>query len=226
MDYVSKYMWRGFDVLHGTPAVQPSLTLYPGRTGYYLCIWSSIALQEKWRDWDELDFSVGYYDSLWEKDGYALDMDICYTYFYFPRLARDQDTHEIALTLKLPNVIPPLGPTHWVPYSAFYYGRSVRGAPQAGLWIKLGTSVELPVPAVLPWQEKQNLTIYAETFYNDGGQAAHVHPGWSHLATGINTTFKWQGLNFTPGIHYQWSWEETVNEKNEFWYTLSVAYKF
>lgn len=226
IDYVQKYMWRGFDALNGDPAIQPSFTLDFGRTGYYVGIWGSFALDEKWRKWDELDFYAGYYNSLWKKDWYALDIDISYTYVCYPRQDRNQDTHEIALALKFPNVIPPIGPSNLVPYSTFYYGRSVTGNADDGLWIKLGTYYELPVPAVLPWQEKQTLTTYVETFHNDGAQAAKVDPGWSHLVTGITSTFRWRGIGFTPGIHYQWSWEDTVNKKNEFWFTFSVSYKF
>lgn len=226
IDYVSKYMWRGFDVLNGTPAIQPSLTLNLGRTGYYIGIWSSIALHKEWGKWNELDFYIGHYRSLWEKDWYALDIDILYTYVYYPRQDRNQDTHEIALALKFPKVIPAIGPSNLVPYSTLYYGRSVTGHADDGLWIKLGTSYELPVPAVLPWQEKQTLTMYVETFYNDGAQAAEVDPGWSHLETGVTSTFKWREIGFTPGFHYQWSWKDTVNKKNEFWFTFSVSYKF
>lgn len=225
IDYVQKYMCRGFDLRNGDPAIQPSFTLDMGSTGFYSGMWASYALDAEWHEWNEIDFYVGYYDSLWEKDWYAIDIDITYIYYYFPRQDRDEDSHDITLALKLLNVIPPIGPSNLVPYSTFYYGRSVTGDADDGLWIKIGINYDLPIRAILPWQKEQTLSMYVETFHNDGAQGFEVDPGWSHLATGISTTFRWRGIGFIPGINYQWSWEDTVNDEDEFWYTFSISYK-
>jgi len=112
IDYVQKYMCRGFDLQNGDPAIQPSFTLDMGSTGFYSGMWASYALDAEWHEWNEIDFYVGYYDSLWEKDWYAIDIDITYIYYYFPRQDRDEDSHDIALALKLLNVIPPIGPSN------------------------------------------------------------------------------------------------------------------
>ena len=65
-----------------------------------------------------------------------------------------------------------------------------------------------------------------ETFHNDGGQGFQVDSGWSHLATGLSTTFEYKGIGFTPEINYQSSWEDTVNDEDEFWFTFGVSYAF
>jgi len=82
------------------------------------------------------------------------------------------------------------------------------------------------MPAALPDQKKQSLKIYVETYHNDGAQGLNVDPGWSHLATGMSTTFKILGFDFTPAINYQWTWEDTVNEENEFWFMFGISYQF
>lgn len=226
MDYVGKYMWRGFDLLDNDPAIQANLNLSFGSTGFYMGTWGNYALDAEWRKWDEIDFYAGYNHSFWEKDWNAVDMDITYTYFYFPRQIRYIDTHEIAVALKYPRIIPPLGSSHLAPYTTLYHGRSVLGDPKEGLWIKLGLGWDIPIPAALPDQKKQSLNIYVETFHNDGAQGLNVHPGWSHLATGMSTILQVLGFDFTPAINYQWSWEDTVNKENEFWFTVGISYHF
>ena len=226
IEYAQKYMWRGFDLQEDDPALQPSLTLYFGDTGFYAGIWGNIAFDEEWHEWDEIDYYGGYYHSLCKDSWYAVDWDISYAYYYFPRYPGDVDTYTIALELEFPKLITLLNISGLVPYGAVYYGDSVEGESNDGLWIKLGVKYDLPIPPILTWQKEQALSIYMETFHNDGAQTAMVNPGWSHLATGISTTFKWHGFGFTPGINYQWSREETVNNENDFWYTLKLSYTF
>ena len=125
-----------------------------------------------------------------------------------------------------PKLITLLNLSGLVPYGALYYGDSAQGESNDGLWIKLGVKYDLPIPPILTWQKEQALSIYMETFHNDGAQWAMVEPGWSHLAAGISTTFEWHRFGFTPGINYQWSREETVNNENDFWYTIKLSYTF
>lgn len=226
IDYAEKYMWRGFDLQDGDPALQPSLTLDFGDTGLYSGTWGNYATDAEWHQWDEIDVFIGYYHTFWEQERHALEVDVYYTYFYFPRQARELDTHEVALELKFPQIIPGIGSSGLVPYASLYYGRSVTGDADDGLWIKLGMDYDLPIPAALAIQKGQNLNIYVETFHNDGAQGFEVAPGWSHVATGMSTTFKYHGIDFTPSINYQWTWEDTVNEEDEFWFTFSISYQF
>lgn len=58
------YMWRGFNVLNGAPAFQPTVTGIIGDTGFDLNAWFSFALrdrdQQAIRDLDEMDLTLTY----------------------------------------------------------------------------------------------------------------------------------------------------------------------
>ncbi len=225
-EYVQKYMWRGFDLQDNDPALQADFTLDIGETGFYSGIWATYAIDSKWREWNEIDFYAGYYRTLWEENRYALDADTSYTYYYFPRQDSDVDAQQVALTVELPKLFPPLGISKLTPYGGLYYGWSVRGEANDGLWVKLGMNCDLSIPSPLFGQREQTLSLYIESFRNDGAQGFEVNPGWGHLVTGISTTFKFKGMDITPGVNYQWTLEETVNEEDEFWFTFSISHAF
>lgn len=227
VEHVQKYMWRGIDLQDDDGAIQPEMVLDLWDSGFYAGIWGSFAYDDEWRIWDELDYFFGYYFTLFEQERYAIDMDTAYTYFHFPRQERSIDTMEMAFAFKLPNLIPPIGTSTLTPYSTFYYGWSQTGFGDVdGLWVKLGMDLETTIPAFLSANKEQPLSIYIETYHNDGAQSFESETGWSHLAMGISTTFEWHEIGFTPGINYQSSWEDTINDEDEFWYTFKVSYGF
>lgn len=69
---VSNYVWRGFDVLNGGPAFQPSMTYTIGETGLAVNAWGSWALTQRdnsgIRDLDELDFTLSYDRAIGDKN--------------------------------------------------------------------------------------------------------------------------------------------------------------
>lgn len=225
--YASRYMWRGMDLQNGDPAIQPQIFFDLAGTGPYLGIWGNYALDAQWHKWDEVDFYAGYYLTLWERKPYALDLDVSYTYYYFPMQKRIEDSHEVAMALKLSEVIPQTGRTKIVPYSTFYYSWSPKGNEYDTFWVKLGSECRVTVEALIPQQKEQTLIFYAETFHNDGYKTLEVTPGWSHIATGFKTTFQRHGIGFTPGLNYQRTFNDTVNKnRGVVWYTLQMSYNF
>ncbi len=65
---VTDYMWRGFNVLNGAPAFQPTVTGILGDTGFDINAWFSFALrdreQQAIRDLDEMDLTLTYSRSI------------------------------------------------------------------------------------------------------------------------------------------------------------------
>ena len=77
--------------------------------------------------------------------------------------------------------------------------------------------------------ETQTIDLGAHAVYNDGvgpaGSAADHD--WSHAVFSIGTTFDLgNNLFFTPGFNYQSSWDDSINGSDEYWTSLSLAYKF
>ena len=228
IEYVQKYMWRGIDWQNNDTAIQMDLYLDLYDTGFYVDIWGSYAPDEEWEDYDETDLCIGYGCSFWEGKRYAIDVDGSYTYFYYRRLERVDDSKEAGLTLKFPKLLP-IGQSCLVPYTGFYYGWAMPLDDSDVVWTKLGVSYDFKVPVLLHGQEEQTVSVYAESFYNDGYESVNLDSGWNHIAAGLSTTFTWREIGFTPGINYQWDLGVTENNdyvEDEFWYSFAVSFSF
>ncbi len=73
-------------------------------------------------------------------------------------------------------------------------------------------------------QEEQTLSLTWEITYNDGVYGSEAD--WSHSTGGLSTTFEWKGVAFAPAANYQWSFEDTVNDEDEFYASFGIAYSF
>ena len=112
-----------------------------------------------------------------------------------------------------------------VPYSTLYYAWSPKGHDT--VWVRAGIEYSTPIPSFQFYDIEQLLTVYAEPFYNDGYESFDVDAGWGHVQAGVSTTFDLLGMDFTPGVHYQWTMEDTLNtDKNELWFAIKVARQF
>lgn len=79
--YVSKYIWRGFDLNAAQPAVQPGLTFGLGDGGASLGLWGSYNIGSGNQEFTELDAILDYSSSM-----SGVDYSIGYTYYTFPNL--------------------------------------------------------------------------------------------------------------------------------------------
>jgi len=84
-DFATDYVWRGFDVLSGGPAIMPWIDYGLGETGLGINVWSSWALtkrdKEEIRNLDELDFTL-YYDRQVNQIGLSAGI----IYYTFPQM--------------------------------------------------------------------------------------------------------------------------------------------
>lgn len=229
-EYVSKYLWKGYDVLDDHGAWQPSLTL--DYMGFYVGVWGSFATSSGFTDADELDYYVGYARSFFEEEWYAIDADLAWYYYDYPHSdshAGDDgisDSQEIVLALSMPNLIP-LGPSNLVPsYTVGYNWDGIQSKEDVDNgWIHtFGLAYDIPIPALIPDQEEAAISLGWEISYNDG--MFESDSGWSHSQAAISTTFEWKGFTLTPAVFYQWSFEDTVNPEDEFFASVSLNYAF
>jgi len=222
--FVSQYMWYGYDILDGDPAFQPSVTFDLFQTGFSLTVWSSFALKSGSEDLDEIDYAVAYEKSFFEDEIYAMDVSVDYIYYDYPNISSDTDVQEVGGSISFPNLIP-IGPSSLVPSYAIAYDWPVHSeGPNEGCFHIFGLGYDLPIPTLIPEQEEQFLSLTSDLTYNDG--AYDADPGWSHSTVGISTAFEWKGFTLTPSVNYQWSFEDTVNDEDEFWAGISLGYGF
>jgi hypothetical protein len=230
--YVTKYLWKGYDILDNNGAWQTSITI--DYKGFYAGVWGSWADKRGFVAQDELDYYVGYERSFLGEDEYryTLDTFVTYTYFDFPKsdsISGDDgvaDGQELALGFSMPNLFP-LGPSFLIPsYEGDFEWAGMQPSDDVDKgWIHtFGLSYDIPVPVLVPEQEEQFLSLSWSLSYNDG--VFESDPGWSHSTAALATIFEWKGISFTPIIYYQWSFEDTVNEENEFYTSFSFDYYF
>jgi len=103
---------------------------------------------------------------------------------------------------------------------------SACGLPKANIF---GLDYALTIPPIIPETTEQVLNLHAEAIYNDGvGPAGEiVDHDWSNAVFGVSTDFDLgNNLTFTPAFYYQSSWDDSVNDDDETWVSLSMKYKF
>ncbi len=137
---LSRYLWRGITFVPVWVA-QPGLTVYPGDSGVYAGVWSSIPLVDRqtWGEVDEVDPYVGWFgegtlggpgeDGV---DGLGWWVDTCLFAYTLPRLPADDSTAELQLRAGL---------DHWSgPNMVFAQDLRFWGA---GTYLELGLAPEL-----------------------------------------------------------------------------------
>jgi len=73
--------------------------------------------------------------------------------------------------------------------------------------------------------DPMSLTFTGDLWYNGGAYYYGVDTGFTHAVFGSALTIPLcHNISFTPGVYYQLSMEDTINEDDEWWTQLSLAY--
>lgn len=224
MTYASKYMWHGFDIFDDHGAFHPSVQF--DYNGFYVGAWGAFADTSGFVDLDEVDLYGGYSRTFFEDEAYSLTVDFTYTYFTYIHLNNDIDAQEILLSLSFDQLIP-LGPSYLVPgYEMAYDWAGVQSSDKVdnGFFHTFSLGYDIPVPALIPSQEEQAISLYSDLTYGDG--AFETDSGFSYATLGVSTTFEWSGVYLTPALYYQFSFEDSVNDEDDFYAMISLGYTF
>lgn len=221
--YVQKYINNGIDLQNGTPSIQPELTLDLIGAGVYFSGWGNLALDDDFREWDEADFFIGKYFSLLSDKRYQTDFDLFYSYIYFFRQPRIEDTHKFALSLKMPQLLRLWGNLCLAPAFSGYYEWGWDDEKTGSL----APGIELTLPLPTPWIEEKKPEIHwlVEVWYDNGDPELEVPSGWGYTAMELSADFPWRGVSLRPAFHYQYVFNPTPSRENDAWFTVSVAYQ-
>jgi len=221
--YVSKYIWRGYDLFDDHAAFQPSVNADLFKTGFSLNVWGSIPIGsggDGINDWQEYDYTLAYGYTLFEKEPYALDLGANYIYYHFPKLNHMADTQEAGMSVALPNLIK-LGDNALVP--SYYTGKlwpTSSGNPDVAGWFHtFGLSYDLAIP-----KTEYALSLSTDINYNDGMFGSDSD--FSHATVGLSTNVDVGPITLTPFINYQISMDDSVNKENELFGGISAAFSF
>lgn len=202
---VSRYIWRGFDTISDDrPSVQPSLTFDFGKSGFWLNLWSAIALVDT--DFVELDLIAGYDKAISEKLTFSGGVG----YFTFPSLShwpdRNSTTPEVYLGMTARSF--PLCPA-----LTFYYDFNLGDGFYTTFCLN------------------QNFHIRGKIFcpsfavgYTHQYHKIGVDPGFSDICLGLSTDFNFKSITLTPGVNYVIVPNHTINQEDEFYVGLTISW--
>ena len=207
IDLVSRYLWRGFDLLpENHAAVQPSLTVDLGESGFSLNIWSSFALGQRgmFKYADEIDLTLAYAFKVPEGWEWTAGL-IHYGYWFAEDFKfKDHTSQEIFVTIARTDL--PLSPALSVYYD-FNLG--------SGLYITLGGSQELKLSDRIR-MEMGGLIGFNSRQYIDT-------TGFSNIDLYAKVPLTVGKLTLTPSLNVMIPLLDEVNEDTEIWFGFSAA---
>ena len=237
LTYQSKYIWRGFDVYGDKSAMQPSLDLDLFGTGLGANIMGHRANSSGYEAGERWDYTLYYQNMMCADQDYAMMYRLGWVYYNFPQgHNQDADLQEMHAILSMPKIIPTgIVPSYvlvklWPNSSRSMVGnRSPLGGTASGWAHIFMLDYPLTVGSILPDTPEQVLNLHTELVYNDGvGPGGNVvDSDWSNLVFGVSTGIDLTDeLVLTPGVFHQISMDDSVNNEEETWATLSMTYKF
>ena len=207
VDLVSRYIWRGFDLLPGNhAAIQPSLAVDLGKSGFALGIWSSFALAQRdvFKRVDEIDVTLSYEFKL--SPGWELTAGFTnYGYWFADNFKfRDNTSQEVYATVAGTDL--PLSPTLSVYYD-FNLG--------SGLYITVSGSHELKI------SEKVGMEVGGLIGFNSRQYIDQT--GFSDIDLYVRVPLALGRLTLTPSLNVMIPLLTEVNEDTEIWFGFSAA---
>jgi hypothetical protein len=235
--YLSKFIWRGFDLYQGHGAIQPSVDVDLWGTGFGISTYYSKPISGAPSDLAWLPSTIYYHNTWFQDEIYATNYTFGYTYFNYPGTSwRNFDMHEVFGRFCFPKLLPfGLVPSYTLAFDtpAGSDSQQVNGAGFAHIF---GLAYDWALPAMFPDTTEQIIHVTWETVYNDGvgpgnprkpALGRKVDSDWSHQVFGISTDVPLaKNLFFVPGFFWQNSWDKSVNQQDETWVSLALKYCF
>ncbi len=208
VDLVSRYVWRGFDLLPDNhAAIQPSLTIDLGASGFSLNVWSSFALAQRdlFKYSDEIDLTLSYEFAM--PEGWELSAGfIHYGYWFAEDFSfKDSTSEEVYATVTRTDL--PLSPT-----LSLYYDFNLG----SGLYVTLGGSHELKV--------NEKVSVEAGGLIGFNSRQYIDKTGFSDIDLYLNAPLTLGRLTLTPSLNVMIPLMDEVNEDVEFWFGFSAAF--
>lgn len=237
LTWVSRYVPDGFSVGGDHPAWQPSVLIDTPLPGFSIKFWGCIQAERAQKASDEYDLILSYAHDFCQDSPFAITVDAAIYYFVFPNssITEDRDGNAISphdlmgvkfwAGFALPKLIP-LGDSFLIPSYHYSYWIPLDGElfePGGMHTLRLDYSHSLPV--FIPGVKSQSVFIGGIMNYHDGFFG--VAPGWSHTimraGTAVGIT---DDLSASISFNYQWSFTDSVNPEDVYWYTASITYQF
>lgn len=227
----SKYMAHGWNIGGDEFSFQPSVTADFLMPGLQATAWTAYPFEEDTRSNHEIDYLLKYNRTISGGELCKINLHGYFDYWVYPHLVKtengngdtisptrlDGTKYHIGMSLLIPVAGANLVPS----YNVYYWRPSTHDLFKAGYVHELFLQYNHEMPVFIPGADRQTIGGGASLSYHTG--AMGVNSGWSHSTAHLSMGADAAGLNFSVSANQQWSYEDTVNPENEFWWTVSVA---
>jgi len=253
VEFQSLYMWRGFDVYADKSATQITGDFSLAGTGFGVSVLGHRANSGGFENAERWDINPYYQGALLTESTWMTQYRLGYLYFNYPdssshATGHAADLQELHAIFSLPKVtgVEGLVPSYvlvklWPNGSKSLTGAGKPAAhPVTGVPLSGGSSgfahilmldYQFAIPGPISSVPEQIIKLHSELVFNDGVDPRPMGPGvdhdWSNLVLGASTDFDLgSNITLTPGVYHQLSFEDTVNENDEWWATLGAKWTF
>lgn len=224
LTYMSKYINRGAESYGRQGAFFETVNFDLWGTGFGLCVGHQSATSSGYVDKQRLNYGVNYSGRVFDGEVYKTLYKISWIYKeYYGRAREIGNTQEWILDFLWPNLLPvknlaPYYITHYeYPAGSGYNNHDISG------WVhRFGLNYNLDVSGLA-----EPIKLSSEIAYTDGYGGPTKDHDWSYSTFGASTKVKLSSnLSFIPGIYYQISMDDSVNENDELYCKVSMKYTF
>lgn len=208
VDWVSRCIWRGFDLLPDNhAALQPAIDIDLGRSGFSLNFWSSFALAQRGtlRYSDEIDLTLSYEFAM--AGGWELSAGFIHYGYWFAEdfNFRDATSQEVFFAIARTDL--PLSPSLSVYYD-LNLGSGLYVSFAVGHEIRMSDRLGVEMGGLIGFNSRQ----YIE------------RTGFSHIDLFARAPLALRGLTLIPSINLTVPLLDEVNGETELWFGFSAAF--
>jgi len=215
-EYMSKGMWRGFNVWGDDGIVRSYTETDVGPLDFAAAYW--LPAQSGNEENQRLDGSLSYSG---EVGNFAYV--IGYGYYSFP----DQSSHDAGASADLQEIFAS------VSYPIELLGLNLRPSyTSVQTWSSNSGQINFAQGALhifgVRTQVLEAVDLGAEVVYNDGVEyQGRVDHDWSHaiFSAGLSIPIT-EKISFKPAAYYELACDQSVIEEDEAWFSLSIEYPF
>ena len=225
----SKYLSHGFNLGGDSWSFQPSLTLQTRVPGLDFQVWSAIPFDRDYSQQDEIDFIAHYRRDLFPEKKWVTHFHAMADYWIFTRQTNEETGRQFRgikykAGVSFPHLVPLFGAYIVPEYNYFYWQAIDTDAFEEDGAHEFFLRYGIPMAKFMPAQEGQTFSLGTSVTYHQG--AFGNESGWSHCTVHAATSMVFGPVTFTPAVNYQWSFEDTINEDDEFWASFSMTTTF
>jgi hypothetical protein len=234
--YMSKNVWRGFNLFGSMPGMRADLNLDFWGSGFGMQVQDARPFDGENKDAEWIRYYLFYDNVLAPGDCWQTNYRIGYMYYNFPQHSwKNYDLQELHAILAWPKVLGVEGlvPSYTIvkmwpsQHDQLNVDHETGGTPSAFAHIlALDYAWNITCPLT---NKPRAINLHSEAVYNDGvgPMGQNVDHDWSDVVFGASTDFDLaKNFVFTPGLFYQISMDESVNSDDQLWTELMLKYKF